>query len=447
VQVECWQSQANKLTVTESPSLPGSGPLEGTEPTRRGFSFSRVVDLYPSLRVPAFRLLWLGMLPANIAFQMSQVAVGYAAFGLTGSAAVLGIVSLASGLPQLFLGLVGGVAADRMSRRAVLLGTQSTLALVALVLAILAITGWLQVWHLVVAGLVQGCAFAFNMPSRQALIGELVGPKLLRNAVALNNAGMNFNRIAGPSLAGILLSIPLVGIGGVFSTMTALYSLVTASLLRLPKSADAAPATSGKRKGGWEELLDGLRYVRASPTLLALLGMALIPVLVGMPFQTLMPVFADQVYAVGAAGLGTMMAAVGVGALLGAVGVATISDQSRPALIQLYLGVGFGVSLTGFAVSPNYPIALLCLVIVGLTSASYQALNNTLIMGNTEPRLYGRVMSVYMLTFAAMPLGTFPAAWIADHVGVRLTVAGCGVIVALSVLAVAVLHRPYSRIK
>jgi MFS family permease len=389
----------------------------------------------------------MGMLPANIAFQMSQVAVGYAAFGLTGSAATLGIVSLASGLPQLFLGLVGGVAADRMSRRAVLLGTQSTLALAALGLAVLAISGWLQVWHLVVAGLVQGCAFAFNMPSRQALIGELVGPKLLRNAVALNNAGMNFNRIAGPSFAGILLSVPFIGIGGVFSTMTALYTLVTASLLRLPKSASDASSASGRRKGGWEELLDGLRYVRSSPTLVALLSMALIPVVVGMPFQTLMPVFADHVYAVGAGGLGSMMAAVGAGALLGAVGVATMSEHQRPALVQLCLGVGFGISLACFAIAPSYPVALALLVVVGGTSAAYQALNNTLIMGNTEPRLYGRVMSVYMLTFAAMPLGTFPASWIADHVGVRVTVAGCGVIVALSVLAVAVLYRPYSRIK
>jgi MFS family permease len=407
---------------------------------------SRLLDLYPSLRVPSFRLLWLGMLPANIAFQMSQVAVGYAAFGLTGSAAALGIVSLASGVPQLLLGLVGGVAADRMSRRTVLLGTQSTLAMAALALAILAMTGTLQVWHLAVAALVQGCAFAFNMPSRQALIGELVGPKLLRNAVALNNAGMNFNRIAGPSLAGILLAIPSVGVAGVFSAMTVLYGLVTASLFRLPKPANTT-STTVRRKGGWEELLDGLRYVRASSVLMALLGMALIPVIVGMPFQTLMPVFADQVYAVGATGLGSMMAAVGVGALLGAVGVATISGYSRPAAIQLCLGVGFGVSLTGFALAPTYLVALVLLVAVGFTSAAYQALNNTLIMGNTEPRLYGRVMSVYMLTFAAMPLGTFPAAWIADHVGVRVTVACCGAIVALSVLAVAVLYKPYSRIR
>jgi MFS family permease len=387
------------------------------------------------------------MLPANIAFQMSQVAVGYAAFGLTGSAATLGIVSLASGLPQLLLGLVGGVAADRMSRRAVLLGTQSTLACVALALAVLAISGWLQVWHLVVAGLVQGCAFAFNMPSRQALIGELVGPKLLRNAVALNNAGMNSNRVAGPSLAGILLSIPFFGVGGVFATMTALYGLVTLSLLRLPKSADVTPTASGRRKGGWEELLDGLRYVRGSPTLVALLSMALVPVLVGMPFQTLMPVFADNVYDVGAGGLGFMMAAVGVGALFGAVGVATMSDHARPAVVQLSLGVGFGVSLVAFALSPSFPVAMVFLLVVGATSAAFQALNNTLIMGNTEPRLYGRVMSVYMLTFAAMPLGTFPASWIADHIGVRATVMGCGVILALSVLAVAVLYRPYSRIR
>ncbi len=439
------------MTVFETSVTPPSAESAKQQGEARTSSqsrwLSRLLDLYPSLRVPSFRLLWLGMLPANIAFQMSQVAVGYAAFGLTGSAAALGVVSLASGLPQLTLGLVGGVAADRMSRRAVLLGTQSTLAMVALVLAILALTGSLQVWHLVVTAFVQGCAFAFNMPSRQALIGDLVGPKLLRNAVALNNAGMNFNRIAGPALAGALLAMPAVGVGGVFATMTVLYGIVTASLFRLPSSTNAVPSTSGARKGGWEELLDGLRYVRASPVLMALLGLALIPVIVGMPFQALMPVFADQVYGVGATGLGSMMAAVGVGALFGAIGVATISGHSRPAAIQLCLGVGFGVSLTGFALAPTYLVALVLLAVVGFTSAAYQALNNTLIMGNTEPRLYGRVMSVYMLTFAAMPLGTFPASWIADHVGVQTTVAVSGVIVALSVLAVAVLYKPYSRIR
>jgi len=436
-------------SVIESPTRSSSSGDEADSEqasTSKSTSIrSRVLDLYPSLRVPPFRLLWLGMLPANIAFQMSQVSIGYAAFGLTGSAATLGIVSLASGLPQLLLGLVGGVAADRMSRRGVLLATQSTLAFAALMLAVLAILGILQVWHLVVAGLIQGCAFAFNMPSRQALIGELVGPKLLRNAVALNNAGMNFNRIAGPSLAGMLLAVPFIGVGGVFTSMTALYLLVTASLFRLPK--DAAPAQVGQRKGGWEELLDGLRYVRGSSTLLALLSLALIPVVVGMPFQTLMPVFADHVYDVGATGLGAMMAAVGVGALFGSIGVATMSTHARPAVVQLGLGIGFGLSLLVFALSPSYLLALALLVCVGATSAAYQALNNTLIMGNTEPRLYGRVMSVYMLTFAAMPLGTFPASWIADHVGVRATVAGCGFIVTVSILAVALLYRPYSRIR
>ncbi|MFN0074623.1 MAG: MFS transporter, partial [Chloroflexota bacterium] len=396
--------------------------------------------------VPAFRLLWLGMLPATFAFQMSQVAVGYATFTLTGSATALGIVSLAGGLPMLVLGLFGGVAADRFPRRAVLLGTQGALGLIALILAGLALGGLLQVWHLVVAALFQGAAFAFNMPARQALIGDLVGPTLLRNAVALNNAGMNFSRVAGPSAAGALLASPFFGVGGVFGAMTVLYGIVIASLCMLPASADTAPVSSGPRKGGWDELLDGLRYIRSSPVLMALLSLALIPVVIGMPFQTLMPVFAEQVYGVGAAGLGVMMAAVGVGALFGAVGVAVTSGHSRPAVLQLWLGVGFGLSLVGFALAPSFWFALVLLVVVGFTSAAYTALNNTLIMGNTEPRLYGRVMSVYMLTFAAMPVGTFPASWIADHVGGPATVAGCGFIVTLSIILVAWLYKPYAKI-
>src|SRR4051812_40798221 len=167
-----------------------------------------LLGLYPSLRVGSFRLLWLGMLPATFAFQMSTVAVGYAAFSLTGSATTLGLVSLAQGFPMAGLTLVGGVAADRLPRRTTLIFTQSVLGLVALGLALLAVNGQLAVWHLVVASVLQGMAFAFNMPSRQALIATLVGPRLMRNAVALNNAGMNFSRIAGPSLAGAILASP-----------------------------------------------------------------------------------------------------------------------------------------------------------------------------------------------------------------------------------------------
>ena len=158
---------------------------------------SSFVRVYPALGNSAYMLLWLGMMPATLAVMMNQVVSPYAAFTLSQTAAVLGIVSLAQSLPMSVLALVGGVAADRLPRRLVLMASQVALGLGAAVLAVLGLTGSLQVWHIIVASFFQGAAFAFNMPARQAYIAELVPRAHLANAAALNNAGQNFCRVAG----------------------------------------------------------------------------------------------------------------------------------------------------------------------------------------------------------------------------------------------------------
>jgi MFS family permease len=219
---------------------------------------------------------------------------------------------------------------------------------------------------------------------------------------------------------------------------------VLVSLFRLPTVKEAS---APREAGGWAQLVEGLHYIRSSPVLLALLGLAFVPLFFGMPYQMLMPVFAERVFDVGAAGLGMLMAAAGVGALAGSLFVAAVTHHARPALFQLALGVAFGLGLVGFALAPVFALAVACLMVVGFASASYTALNNTLLLSNTEPRLYGRVMSIYMFTFAVMPLGTMPAAWLADHIGGRATVAAGGLIVAAAVVAVALLYRPYRHIR
>jgi MFS family permease len=430
---------------TEAMTLAASPASSAARPGGRlGAGLLRV---YPALGLDTFRILWLGMLPSNLAWQMSMVTTGYAAFILTESATVLGLVSVAMGLPMLLFSLVGGVVADRLPRRAVLIATQGTLGVSTGLVTLLIVSGHLQVWQLIAYTFVQGTTVSFNMPARQAYIAELVGARWLRNAVALNNAGLNCCRIAGPALAGGLLAVPAIGVGGVFLAMTAMYAAVLLSLVRLPNTEDAGRPGERGRAGGWAELLEGLQYIRSSPVLLALLGLAFVPLFFGMPYQMLMPLFAERVYDVGAAGLGTLMAAAGLGALAGSLFVAAVASHSRPAAFQLGLGVSFGLGLAGFALAPTFPVAVVCLVVVGFSSASYTALNNTLLLSNTTPRLYGRVMSVYMLTFSVMPLGTLPAAWFADHVGGRATVAGGGFIVALVVVGVALLYRPYRHIQ
>ncbi|MBI3977416.1 MAG: MFS transporter [Chloroflexi bacterium] len=405
---------------------------------------SPLLRLYPALGTPGFRLLWLGMLPATLAWQMSTVTIGYVAFMLTGSATVLGLVTLATGLPMLLFSLIGGVVADRFRRRAILILTQCLLGTSSAALAALTFSGLLHVWHLVAFGFAQGIAFSFQGPARQAYIGELVGPRLLRNAIALHNAGMNFCRVAGPALAGILIAIPAIGPGGVFAGMATMYGAVLVTLFRLPNRA--LVASSASRQGGWAQLVEGLQYVRSSPALLMLLGMAFAPMFFGMPYQTLMPLFAERVFDVGPTGLGALMAATGLGALAGSLAVASLSGFSRPAALQLGFGFTFGLGLVGFGLAPTFPMAVAVLGLVGFASAAYMVQNNTLTMGNTDPQLYGRVMSINMLTFALSPMGSFPAAWLADQIGGPITIAGTGVLVLAAVLAAA-LYPPYHRIR
>jgi MFS family permease len=405
-----------------------------------------VERMWPALGNRHFRLLWLGMLPSTLAWQMSVVASGYAALILSGSATALGLVASASGLPMLVLSPLGGVVADRFPRRRVLLATQCILGSSAVILATLALAGVLQVWHLVALGLAQGVAFSFNMPARQAYIAELLPSRLLGNAVALSNTGMNFNRIVGPALGGALLAVPAIGIGGVFALMAGLYGIVVSSLLRLPERSIEVEGKPRALGGVAEQLLEGLRYVRQSAALRTLLTMALVTLFFGMPYQQLMPLFSERVFDVGSVGLGTMMAANGLGALAGSLVVAALSSAPRQSALQIGFGTGYGLSLVGFALAPSFALALAALAFVGAMSSAYTTINSTLVMRNSEPRLHGRVMSIYLMTFAITPLATLPMAWLADQIGPRAAVAAAGAIVAGLVVGAAILHPLYRRI-
>jgi MFS family permease len=411
-------------------------------PTVRSGRDPVILRVYPALGNAAYRLLWLGLLPSTLAVQMNQVASPYTAFTLADSAAVLGLVSLAQGLPMMLLGLVGGVVADRVPRRSVLIGSQSALGLAAAMLAGLGLLGGLQVWHVIAATLVQGAAFAFNMPARQAYIAELVSRPQLASAVGLNSATQNFGRIAGPAVAGVLLALPGIGLIAAFLAIAGMYCVALLTLLRLPHGHASSNPRAAVKEDSRTQLIEGLRYVRGSPTILALIGMNLIVVAFGMPYQTLMPVFAERVYAAGASGLGLLLAGSGAGALAGAVCVAALSGFSRPSLLQLGLAVALGVSLVVFAITRWFPLAVGLLVVIGFLFSAFSALNNTLIMSRTEPHLTGRVMSMYLLTWGAMPVGAVPLAWLAEHAGAPLAMAIAGVVVVVGVTGLTRLLAP-----
>src|SRR4051812_1101814 len=341
-----------------------------------------IVRLYPALAVPEFRLLWSMSFPSTMTWSLCNVATGYAALTLSGSATALGIVTMLGGLPMLVLAPIGGVVADRFSRKTVMYFTQSLLALGAVALAVLSLLDMLEVWHLAALGLVQGVAFSFNMPARQSLLMELVGPKLTRSAAAMNTMAPNFSRVVGPSVAGLMLATPWIGISGVFVTMVLLYAIVIASLFRLPNST-RRPQTSGGVGAVWESLLEGFRYILGSPLHRGLLAAAFLLLVLGAPVLQIMPVFSEHVFDVGATGLGLLLSANGVGALIGTFGVAALTGLRRLGLIQIGFGFGFALAIVGFALAPTMTIALVMIGFFGACQSCYMSLNSTMLMGNT----------------------------------------------------------------
>lgn len=433
------QFRAAQATVVEAP-VPGSEPstLTADQPQSPGW-----MRPFESLREPEFRALWLGMLPGTLAMQMGMITNGYLAYDLTGSAAAIGLVTMGFGIPMLLLSLVGGVVADRVSKRKVLLVTQTTIGLCAVTLALLVLTGVIQIWHMTLVALVMGTCFAFNMPARQSFVAEIISRERLMNAIALNNAGMNLSRVAGPSVAGALIGIAWIGIGGVYVIMAAMYVFVIISLLRI---RDRGASPNPGKVSGFRSAVDGLKYIRGNSALMALLMLAFAPVLLGMPYQSLMPVFAEDVFDVGPSGLGLLMTVNGIGALLGSLVVASLTNISRRGLVQLALGITFGVSVAAFAFSYNFYIALVALVVVGAASASYMSLNSTLVMDRAEPAFHGRVMSIYMLTFSLMPLSVLPIGAIADAVGAPITIGIAGLLLAVVVVLYGMIHPTFRRL-
>ena len=459
-------------------AMRGSGGRGGPGGGMDASSLLTVHKTFSALKIPAYQLLWVSMLASFAGMQMQMVARGVLAYEIGGTNSAIAVVSLGWGIPMLLFSLVGGTLADRIDRRKLMMLSQMMTASVALVVAVLVQSGSIQIWHLFVAGLAQGMVFSFSGPARQAFIPEVVGEKELMNAIALNQAGMNLTRVAGPSIAGALIALPWIDIQGVFFLQAGLNLLALVMILAIPLARVApevavekaerlargeAAGYGGDRHGTMiEDLVDGLRYVIASPILLTLLVMGLVPALIGMSYQSFLPVFAKDVFGDGvhrnAAGLGLMMTVSGVGALAGSLVMATMADFPRRTQLQLFSGLGFGIFLASFALMGNYAAALIALALLGFMASFFQGLNSTMVMTASDAQYYGRVMSVNMMTFSLMPLGTLPMGFIADTigtvalgpidlVGIQAAQLGAGLLLTLFVLAVTVINPAYRQLE
>ena len=388
---------------------------------------------FSSLKVRDYRWYWASNVSGFFGFQMQLVARGWLIYDMTDSALLLGIVTAAWALPTLIIGPFGGVIADRVEKRDLILLNQTITVLLSLAITILIVIDAIQVWHLLVASILSGVIFSLNLPARQAIVPELVGEKKLMNAIALNSSGMNVTKIVGPALAGILVGV--IGIPGVYMIITGCYVGTVVAMLKVPHTG----VTVRKEKTNvLSAIAYGFRYVRHHSTIRVLLILEFIVNFLGWPYMMLMPVFARDVFGRGASGLGLLMSAIGVGSLFGSLGLAYLGEFKRRGFFLLCLFFVFGVGLILFSNCRAFNLALFSLLIVGGVSTVSFALNNTLILGYVVRQVRGRVMSIYMMTWTAEAIGVLPLGALAEAKGVSFAVSLDGaLLVLLAVIMVA----------
>ncbi|MBI2165217.1 MAG: MFS transporter [Chloroflexi bacterium] len=385
---------------------------------------------FRSLRVRQFRFFIASSLAQTACMNMQQVTTGWFAYKLTGSTALLGVTMLASAIPQLALSVLGGTLADRISKKLILSVGLIASALVALWIG-LSTSLHIITWHyLVVSSFLQGSVMALMMPSRQSLISELVGRDNLMNAVALNSSVMNVNQIGAPAIAGFMIAG--AGIEGVYYLMVALYLVAAAFIYPLRLSPGGASSGNG-RNAILRDIKDGISYVRQNETVLVLLLLTFLTVLFSMPFRALLPVFTEDILKVGPEKLGILMSASGIGALAGSLVIASLGEKGR-GMLFLHGGILTGLAILAFSFSSSYTLSLVIMVVTGLGQAGRMALGNTLLQTYTEDAYLGRVMSLFMMQWGLVGLGTFGVSIAAEFVGVQLAVGATALLLVLSTL-------------
>ena len=369
---------------------------------------------------------------------MSGVAQGWLVYELTGSAFALGWVSAGWSIATLSLALYGGVVCDRVEKRTILLWTRSVMGLNFLLLGVLISLGVVELWHLAVSSLITGAMFAFMMPAQQAIITDLVDRDTLLNANSLNAVGMGLMGIGSASLAGVIITV--FGVDGVYYVMFAFYVMAVYTLTRLPLTG----TTPANGRSVWLDLREGLGYMRHNKILMTLMGLALVRVVFASPYRTLMPSFSQGVMGFDASGLGLLLAAPGLGGLISSFTIAALGDFQGKGRLYLISGTALGFAIISFAQIPILAVVLGCLTLVGGAENIGMICDQTLVQMNCEERYLGRVLSINMMLWGLTPLGSLPAGFAADQIGIVPVFAVQGLVVAAAFGAVLLL-RPAMR--
>ncbi len=368
---------------------------------------------FSSLSNPNYRRYFSGQAVSLVGTWMQTVAQSWLVLQLTHSGTALGLAVALQTLPVLVLGPYGGVVADRVDKRKLMIGLQSMMGLLALILGVLTLTHVVTLWEVYALAFLLGLNNTFENPARQAFVLEMVGPTELRNAVSLNSVLVNAARAVGPAVAGLIIAAG--GTGICFMLNAASFVAVVASLLRLDVSK-LAPSPPARRAKG--QVREGLAYVKRTPELAGpLLMMALVGCL-AYEFQVVLPVVATQTFHGGSAVYGFLTASMGVGAVIGGLYVAARGNTGLRALTAA--SALFAVVLALAAIAPVLWLELVALALVGGASVGFLAKGNSTLQLTASPQMRGRVMALWAVAFlGSTPIGGPIAGWVAETFGGR----------------------------
>jgi MFS family permease len=389
-------------------------------------------SVFAALRHRNFRLFIIGQFISLCGTWMQVIAQGWLVLQLTDSAFAVGLVTALGSLPILLFTLYGGVIADRVNKRRFILVLQSLMLAEALTLAILTATHLITVHWVMGLAVFSGLLSAFEVPTRQSFLAEIVHREHLMNAIALNSSAFNLARVIGPAIAAGLIAT--VGLAACFFANAASYLAVIASLLRMDAGQSPAPRTeslaTALRQGF--AFVFGNRWPRALVVLIATFSMF------GFSFLPLMPVFARDVLRVGASGYAALVAAIGIGAAAAAFFLAGFGHRVRRSRLVLGSAMLFGVVLLAASLAPEFWSALFLFTVTGCVMALNGIAANTMLQSEAPDQLRGRIMGFYsFMVLGLAPFGSFQAGWIAEHFGVRIAFALGGLVCLLVAAGVA----------
>lgn len=394
------------------------------------------------MKVRDYLYLWIGMLSSAFAMSMQTIAQGWLVYEMSASALDLTWVTLAFMLPTIVFSLPGGVIADRFPKKPIIGLAPIMNGVASLIMAIIIMFGNVTFWDFIWVGLVNGTVMALSMPARTAFIPEIVGEKLMFNAMAFNTATWNLSRILGPALAGFMIAIfadgnttSVFGVGLVFFVLSLLYfvSSVTVLLIRhhgVPEQR--------KKETALTDIKQCVNYVVNSPIVVGLMLLAIFPFMFGNSINILLPAFNSDVLAGGPDDLGLLMTGMGIGAILGSLTLARLGNLRRKGNWLIFTEALWGISLVAFALTSTFTQAVFAISAVGFVSAVNMSMNRSLVQLQVEQHMRGRVMSLDMMAHGFMPLGMLPIGYISEVVSVEAGLATSGTLLFLCTMIMAV---------